>query len=222
MKTRALELIKKNPWIAGRVAGREVLHVGCTDWPLTADRIGSGELLHSLLCDRATRCVGVDLDAEGIAKLRELMPGREFHVLNAEQLDREPSLAASRWDFIVAGDVVEHMNNPGLFFEAATRLLKDDGTLIVTVPAAFSVKRFFWILFTGIEQVHPDHTAYFSESTLARIGERHGLKMTGIRGFQWENPTFKNRLANTLSLPFLWLSRGRCADEVAVEFRKAV
>lgn len=222
MKTRALELIKKNPWIAGRVAGREVLHVGCTDWPLTADRIGSGELLHSLLCDRATRCVGVDLDAEGIAKLRELMPGREFHVLNAEQLDGEPSLAASRWDFIVAGDVVEHMNNPGLFFEAATRLLKDDGTLIVTVPAAFSVKRFFWILFTGIEQVHPDHTAYFSESTLARIGARHGLKMTGIRGFQWENPTFKNRLANTLSLPFLWLSRGRCADEVAVEFRKAV
>jgi hypothetical protein len=148
MKTRALELIKKNPWIAGRVAGREVLHVGCTDWPLTADRIGSGELLHSLLCDRATRCVGVDLNAEGIAKLREVIPGREFYVPSAEQPDREPSQA--------------------------------------------------------------------------RNGERHGLKMTGIRGFQWENPTFKNRLANTLSLPFLWLSRGRCADEVAVEFRKAV
>jgi 2-polyprenyl-3-methyl-5-hydroxy-6-metoxy-1,4-benzoquinol methylase len=142
-------------------------------------------------------------------------------VINAELLAASPELADTRWDFIVAGDVVEHMNNPGLFFESARKLLKDDGTLIVTVPSAFSVKRFFWLSFTGHEQVHPDHTAYFSEATLARVGERNGFRIANIHGFQWVNPTFKNRISNLLSQPFLWLTGGRVADELAVEYRKA-
>ena len=164
--------------------------------------------------------MGVDIDAEGIAKLRELMPGKEFHVLNAEALASSAELQGTQWDYIVAGDVVEHMNNPGLFFESAFKLLKQEGTLIVTVPSAFSAKRFFWLLFTGFEQVHPDHTGYFSESTLVRIGERNGFHVSAIYGFQWLNPTLKNRLSNLMTKPFLWLSQGRCADEVAVEFKK--
>jgi len=221
MKSRRLPLIEKDPWILDRVGRSRVLHVGCTDWPLTGERVRNGRLLHAKLCETCEVCVGVDLDAEGISQLRQLMPGREFHVINAEQLATSPELAETRWDFIVAGDVVEHMNNPGLFFESARKLLKDDGTLIVTVPSAFSVKRFFWLMFTGHEQVHPDHTAYFSEATLARVGERNGFKIEKIHGFQWVNPTFKNRVANLLSLPFLWLSRGRLADELAVEYRKS-
>ncbi|WP_367875279.1 class I SAM-dependent methyltransferase [Luteolibacter sp. Populi] len=221
MKTRSLPLIEKNPWIANRVRGANVLHVGCTDWPLTGDRLERGELLHSELCKVTARCVGVDLDSEGIAKLRELMPAHEFHVENAETLGEASSFVGTQWDFIVAGDVVEHMNNPGLFFDSVRKLLTPDGTLIVTVPSAFSAKRFFWLLFTGQEQVHPDHTGYFSESTLIRIGERNGYKVSAIYGFQWLNPTLKNRIANMMSAPFVWFSRGRCADEVAVEFRKS-
>lgn len=220
MNTRPLPLIEKNPWIVNRVKGGRVLHVGCTDWPLTADRVKDGRLLHTQICEVAERCVGVDLDAEGIRRLAELMPGQEFHVLNAEQLGTAPEFSGSQWDYIVAGDMVEHMNNPGMFFESAFKLLSDKGTLIVTVPSAFSAKRFFWLMFTGSEQVHPDHTAYFSEATLARIGERNGFKIQSMHAFQWVNPTLKNRISNFLAAPLLWLSKGRCADEVAVEFIK--
>ena len=220
MKTRPLSLIDKNSWIVSRVRGGRILHVGCTDWPLTVDRINDGRLLHSMLCKVSEQCVGVDTDEVGITQLRNLMPGREFHVLNAEQMGSVPELAGTQWDYIVAADVVEHMNNPGLFFESAFKLLANGGTLIVTVPIAFSAKRFFWLLFTGHEQVHPDHTAYFSEATLSRIGERHGFQVASMFAFQWVNPTFKNRISNLLAAPLLWLSRGRCADEVAVEFCK--
>lgn len=220
MKARKLQLISKNPWIVQRVKGKQVLHVGCTDWPLTVGRIEAGELLHSMLCDACDRCVGVDLDEAGVLALREVMPGHEFHCLNAEHLATAAELKGTRWDFIVAGDVVEHMDNPGLFFASAHKLLKDDGTLIVTVPSAFSAKRFFWLLLVGSEQVHPDHTAYFSEATLARIGERNGFGIRSIFGFQWVNPTLKNRLSNLFAAPLVWLSGGRCADELAVEFVK--
>jgi SAM-dependent methyltransferase len=220
MKTRPLPLIDKYPWIANRVRGGRVLDVGCTGWPWTVDRASGGSLLHSMLCDVSDQCVGVDLDEEGITQLRDLMPGREFHVLNAEQMGSAPELAGTQWDYIVAADVVEHMNNPGLFFESAFKLLANGGTLIVTLPIAFSAKRFFLLLFTGYEQVHPDHTAYFSEATLSRIGERHGFQIASMFAFQWVNPTIKNRISNLLAAPLLWLSRGRCADEVAVEFCK--
>ena len=222
MKTRRLKLIKKYAWLVDRVRGGSVLHIGCTDWPLTQNRIQHGELLHPLLCEAASRCVGVDLDAEGIGKLRELIPDQEFHVINAEVLASSAEFSDTCWDFIVAGDVVEHMDNPGLFFQSAFELLKPDGTLIVTVPSAYSAKRFFWLLLSRCEQVHPDHTAYFSESTLSRIGERHGFRIAAIHGFQWLNPTWKNRISNALALPVVWWSGGRCADELAVEYKKVL
>jgi 2-polyprenyl-3-methyl-5-hydroxy-6-metoxy-1,4-benzoquinol methylase len=159
------------------------------------------------------------MDREGIDELKQLMPGREFHELNAEKLTESPELSGRQWDFIVAGDVVEHMDNPGSFFECARELLKPGGSLLVTVPNAYSAKRFFWMLFTGREQVHPDHTGYFSESTLFRIGERHRFKIVEIKGFQWINPTTRNRIAYLLAAPLLWLSGGRCADELAVEYK---
>lgn len=202
-----------------RVKGKNVLHVGCTDWPLTEARLREGRLLHQKMCASAERCVGVDLDGNGVRALKSLMPEQEFYEINAESISDGHEISQTKWGMIVAGDVVEHMDNPGMFFRTARRLLSEDGSLIVTVPSAFSVKRFFWLLLTGIEQVHPDHTAYFSESTLSQVGLRCGFKITEILGFQWENPTLKNRISNLLALPFLWFSRGRCADEIAIVFK---
>jgi 2-polyprenyl-3-methyl-5-hydroxy-6-metoxy-1,4-benzoquinol methylase len=219
MKTTKLELVNKAEWILEKVKGSRVLHVGCTDWPLTETRLKAGELLHAQLCEVCEECVGVDMDREGIQELKKLMPEQEFHEMNAEKLLEGEAVSDRTWDYIVAGDVVEHMDNPGMFFQCARKLIKPGGSILVTVPSTYSAKRFFWILFTKQEQVHPDHTGYFSESTLFRIGERNGLKIAEIAGFQWINPTLKNRIAYLLAKPILWLSGGRCADELAVEYQ---
>lgn len=216
MKTRTLKQIIKDEWLVNRVRDANVLHVGCTDWPLTAERLRNGRLLHQKMCASSKHCVGIDLDGDGIRELKKLMPDHEFHEINAESIPESSVICNQKWDIIVAGDVVEHMDNPGMFFRTARRLLNHEGTLIVTVPSSFSAKRFFWLSLTGIEQVHPDHTAYFSEATLTQIANRSGFKIVEIYGFQWTNPTFKNRFSNLLCMPFLWLSGGRCADEVAV------
>lgn len=165
------------------------------------------------------RCVGIDMDGDGIRALKNLMPDNEFHEINAENIPESHEISKTQWNIIVAGDVVEHMDNPGMFFRTARRLLKDDGILIVTVPSAFSAKRFFWLALTGNEQVHLDHTAYFSEATLTQIANRSGFKVAEMYGFQWVNPTAKNRISNFLSLPLLWFSGGRCADELAIVFK---
>ena len=217
---RALPLVEKDSWIADRVRGANVLHVGCTDWPLTEDRLQRGRLFHDRLWESAARCVGLDLDPEGIALLKHTRPEMEFHVANAETMAQDPSIAQTSWDFIVAGDVVEHLDNVGQFFQSARKLLCDDGQLIVSTTSAFSAKRFFWLLFTAKEQVHPDHTGYFSEATLERIAARNGFSIAELYGFQWRNPTAKNRLAYAASRPLLAASRGRLADEVLAVFTK--
>jgi len=50
----------------------------------------------------------------------------------------------------------------------------------------------------------------------SRILSRYALEVEQVYMFQWQNPTFKNWLANSLLMPFLSLSGGRLCDEMAV------
>lgn len=219
---RAWPLVQRDSWIAERVRGASVLHVGCADWPLTEDRLQRGRLFHDQLWVSAAKCVGIDINPEGIELLQNTRPEMEFHVTNAETMAQDPAFAGTKWDFIVAGDVVEHLDNVGLFFKCARELLGQDGQLLVSTTSAFSAKRFFWLLLAGKEQVHPDHTGYFSETTLEQIAARNGFTVAEIYGFQWRNPTAKNRIAYAATRPLLAVSRGRVADEVLAVFTKRV
>jgi len=99
-------------------------------------------------------------------------------------------------------------------------LLDTDNRLLITTPQAFAIKRFLPMIFWSYEYVHPDHIAYFSISTLSSLLSRYQLEIEESYGFQWYNPTFKNRFANTLVSPALWLSGGRLCDQVALVVKR--
>jgi 2-polyprenyl-3-methyl-5-hydroxy-6-metoxy-1,4-benzoquinol methylase len=120
---------------------------------------------------------------------------------------------------IVAADVYEHLPNPGLFLAGTGAFLAPDGILIITLPSAYSLKRFLAMALLKTEHVHPDHTGYYSLSTLKRNCSLASLEITGLSGFQWKNNTFKNRLAYALCSPFMFLTGNRLADELALEIK---
>lgn len=219
MKIPKLRQIKRDPWLVSLVAGKSILHVGCTDHPITRERVNEGRLLHQRLRDTAESIVGVDIDAEGIGRLGELMPELEFHAFDAERLDECPALRGRQFDIVLCPDVLEHVSNDGLFLNAMRPFIREGGTLVITTPAAFSLKRFGAHLL-GSEHVHPDHTAYYSVSTLSQLFGRTGYRPVEWLGFQWINATGINRLANALSAPFLFCFGGRCCDELAVVCEK--
>jgi hypothetical protein len=74
------------------------------------------------------------------------------------------------------GDIIERLDNPGLFLGGIKRFLAPEGIMIITTSNAFSMLGMLKILF-GIEGVHPDHTFYFSYSTLLRLLSRYGFYM---------------------------------------------
>ena len=216
MKVVRLELIERDPWLVSICQGKTVLHLGCTDYPLTQSRIEENRILHQRLAAGAREIVGVDIDEPGIKELRRLMPGLEFIAFDAERLTECVQLAQRRFEVVMAADVLEHVCNAGAFLTGARSFLSPGGKLVLTTPSAFSVKRMVGLGLTGIEQVHPDHTAYFSISTLTRLLELQKLKVVDHYGFQWRNPTTRNRVANALTWPLLSLSGGRLCDELAV------
>jgi len=111
---------------------------------------------------------GLDIDEAGVRVLSSRGFAR-VHCGSAE--DPPTTIPRSYFDVIVAGEIIEHVRNVGLFLDAAASLLRPGGRLIVTTPNAL---RFYNPVpaVMGFELVHPDHLAWFSPHTLAQAIER--------------------------------------------------
>lgn len=221
MHVPRMPVVDRDKWLVDLVKDKSVLHVGCTDHPITVEKIANGRILHAQLLKSAKQVTGLDYDNEGIDRLRELFPGQRFVSHNAEELPACEALKLDRFQMVVAADVVEHLSNFGRFLEGVKPLLEDGGALVMTTPSAFSIKRMVPMMLMGVERVHPDHTAYYSLATLKRLLSRHGFEIDRAAMFQWKNPTWKNRVVNAAFSPFVALSGGRLSDEIAVIARKS-
>jgi len=70
----------------------------------------------------------------------------------------------------VAGELLEHLPNPGLCLENVTELMhKHKSVLLITVLNAFSFRNFFSVLLTNRELVLTDHHCYFSCTTIKTL-----------------------------------------------------
>lgn len=74
-----------------------------------------------------------------------------------------------QFDVIVAGDVLEHVDNQGLFLDNVKKHLKNNGYFILTTPNAK------W--FTVALKPNPTHTLWHDKHTLFNILDRHGFEI---------------------------------------------
>jgi predicted TPR repeat methyltransferase len=158
-------------YVIERCRDKSVLHLGCVDHPFLRERLESGELLHARIHAAAHTLYGVDTSAAGIETMRRAGYDNLF-VGDVERLSDIP--LDRKFDVIIAGELVEHLQNPGLFLRAVPPLLAEGGHLVVTVPSAQSI-RIFANALRGREVVHPDHNAYYSPTTLRHLLESCGL-----------------------------------------------
>ncbi len=176
--TEKIELVDRVTFIKKESEGRKVLHLGCTNWPYTADSIAQGMLLHSDLEEIAADLYGFDFDQEGI----DLLAAgglKNLYRADLEKLDEVP--LDTTFDVIIAGEMIEHLNNPGRFFDGIKRFMNSETRLVITTINAYSAMRFAMYGLRGRggenEPVHPDHVAYYSYRTLKLVVERNGLDL---------------------------------------------
>lgn len=172
------EVVQRVELIRDQCSGKRVLHLGCTNYPYTEESIRNEMLLHADLAKTASILYGIDSDATGISMLNEVGFGNIFQ----GDLEHLEDLAIDQqFDVIVAGEMIEHLNNPGLFLNGIKRFMTPDTRLVLTTINAYCGMRFAMYGLRGrrgrVEFVHPDHVAYYSYSTLRVLLERHGMQV---------------------------------------------
>lgn len=193
--------------ILSRVRGPAVLNIGC---------VGEAEAkfqMHMRLCESFPRLSiwGIDTDQEGIQQLRE--KGYTVSVGDAEVLR-----LGRTFDTIVAGELIEHLANPGRFLEACARVLNPGGTLVLSTPNPFSAMYSFMYWKNHGRAFNPGHACWFCPQTLEQLAARCGFRFAELSfvddlspesvGSRWYKsfahcwklvrPLFPKRLRNTM------------------------
>lgn len=158
--------------IAALMKDAIVVHLGCADWPYTDRRIEEGRLLHDLLLKSSKKCIGVDLNDERLARIREEYPNEEFTTFS--ELGQ-----VSKGTVIVAGEVIEHIEDPGSFLESLSTKSATGTSLLISTPNAQSLKQALRGLI-GSEVQHPDHVVLFTQNTLVELASRYGWECTSF------------------------------------------
>ena len=152
----------------------------CVSSGLLEERAGSGTLLHQRLAAAAGAIVGVDIDAQGIARLKDLGFANVVVAdlsVSSENVISTVKQVMNGCDVIVCGEVLEHVPNAGGLLRGVADVARAfDAYAIITVPNAFSIRSMLAVL-SGTEIVHPDHKYYFSWRTLKALLEHCGLEI---------------------------------------------
>jgi 2-polyprenyl-3-methyl-5-hydroxy-6-metoxy-1,4-benzoquinol methylase len=172
------ELVQRVEFIKKACAGKRVLHLGCTDYPFTERSIEHKMLLHFELAEIAGELYGFDFDQKGIDIL-EKHGVKNLYRADLEKLEEVP--LDEKFDVIVAGEMIEHLSNPGLFLKGIQRFMHDETDLLITTINAYGALRFAIYALRGKgginEPVHPDHVSYYSYSTLSLVIKRANLEI---------------------------------------------
>ena len=175
--TKGFKTVQRLSTIRKLCQGRKTLHLGCTDSPFTETAIKNRSLLHFELKDAASELYGFDNDPTAIDILK-LHGINNLYQADLERLS-EVNLDET-FDVIIAGEVIEHLSNPGLFLLGIGRFLRPGGKLVISTVNAYCAFRFAMLAISGKggvnEPIHPDHTAYYSFKTLKLLVERNGFK----------------------------------------------
>jgi len=154
-----------------------VLDVGGIDH--SADKISDKKWLHKQIADSAAYILGIDLAKDEVKKAQDL--GYNFIYGNAENLQE---YVDTKFDVCVAGELIEHIANPGLFLQSIRGVLAKEGRLILTTPNAFAAGNILRILKYSLRlRVSPDnyeHKAWYDLFTLEQLLKSQGFKVEEI------------------------------------------
>ena len=167
----------------------KVLDVGC----------GEGRHTISLGLSETITSIGLDLSAADLQTAQSRLNDFQFQ----EDLEQLPvcftqgsgdalPFADDTFNKVVCSEVLEHIPDYTAFLREIRRVVRPDGIVAISVPAAFP-EWICWKLSDAYHEVEGGHVRIFSATVLNRAVERLGFKR------------YKQHRAHALHVPYWWL-----------------
>lgn len=156
---------------------KNILHLGCVDHDSGTykDKTGRASWLHEELSKTAKKVIGVDILSEYDEEIKK--QGYDIRYGNVE--DFNGIEIDMKFDYIIAGEIIEHLYNQGLFLDAVRKFISPGTKLVITTPNCFSFRKIF-TAFWNKEINRDDHTMWHSQNTLTQILGFKGYKIDEI------------------------------------------
>ena len=132
--------------------GLDVLDLGCRDGALTRHFTAGN------------RVVGLDADRDALERAAEL--GIETAWADVEEPLPFPDQS---FDVVVAAELLEHLRDPRLLVDEATRVLRPGGTFVGSVPNAYRLKNRLRYLAGRPPEGNPTHLHLFRPADVASL-----------------------------------------------------
>ena len=157
--------------------GKEIIHLGCVDHlPLIEEKIRKNVWLHSRLCSCTHRCLGIDINSEGIKYLETKLGYTDLVCADITKSDIS-ELMGNQWDYLIMGEILEHLDNPCAFLTAIhEKYSQNIGRMVITVPNALSWQNISYT-FSHEECINTDHRYWFTPYTLGKIITQAGMEV---------------------------------------------
>jgi 2-polyprenyl-6-hydroxyphenyl methylase/3-demethylubiquinone-9 3-methyltransferase len=190
--------------LAGRLAGRRIVDVGC-----------GGGILSESMAARGAEVLGIDLAEKplGVARLHSLESGVavDYRAVAAEQLAAERPGA---FDVVTCMEMLEHVPDPAQTVAACARLAKPGGLLVFSTINRNPKSYLFAVI--GAEYVlrllprgTHDYAKFLRPSELIACARRAGLELLDLTGMTYNPFTRVYRLGTDTDVNYIAAFRPR-------------
>lgn len=175
----------EGPFLREFVRGHTVLDIGVVGH--TVERSHDPLWKHELIRKVASRVVGIDILEEPVLSLKQR--GYDIRLVDAtSDVDM-----GERFDRVVIGDVIEHVDNPISLLRFASRHLESGGRIMCATPNPFYIGHILDIFRDGLVIANAEHVAWITPTNALEIAHRAGLRLQAYWHAGGDGNTFGRR-----------------------------
>jgi 2-polyprenyl-3-methyl-5-hydroxy-6-metoxy-1,4-benzoquinol methylase len=165
--------------LLSRVCNKSCLDIGAIEHDLSHTEKPSWK--HKQISEVASRVVGVDILEEFAQVLNQR--GYDIRVCDATS----DTYLGEKFDTVILGDVIEHVENPVNLIRFAIRHLNGGGEVIVKTPNPFYIDNFVKFA-RNRDPVNFEHIAWYTPTMALEIARRAQCKLSAYVVFSRKRP----------------------------------
>lgn len=159
------------------VSGKNIIHFGCADHiEIIEEKIRKNTWFHKRLMSCTNRCIGIDNNEKAIDYLVSQLKIPDVFYLDIERDDIPENISQQKFDYLVMGEIIEHVDNPVSFLKSIHEKFGSCvENIILTTPNAFRWSNFRHA-FNNFEGINSDHRYWFTPYTISKVLYLAGFK----------------------------------------------